>query len=274
MRALLPLIALALVAGCPEAHDEGACGPVPGVCPSPCCDREPECVGDAWVCPGGEPPVSTCAPDPGCGEGCEPVSGSCADECCAPGGEPSCVRGEWVCPAGLRLVDRCAPPPECGEEDRAACAMNGECAVVPASCCATCGEVTLADVVAIRASEREAHRRDVCPAEMIACPPCLPTPFPHLQASCEAGRCTIFDVGEEHGACRSRDDCVVRVANCCECGGDTSPEALIALRRDAVGAYQALVCSPLADCATCAPVYPDGVAADCVEGRCAVSLGR
>ena len=72
----------------------------------------------------------------------------------------------------------------------------------------------------------------------------------------------------ELSACSSDADCRLRVTSCCECGGDTNPDALIAIRSDVEADYMALVCDAT-DCDLCAPVYPDSMEAFCADdGHC------
>jgi hypothetical protein len=164
-----------------------------------------------------------------------------------------------------------------GGGDYYACEYVGDCSLVSTMCCATCGIPTLADVAAVNSEQAMAYYREVaCPEwmEVPACLPCKPGSNPALFSTCAAGRCEARDVTADATltGCTADAECVIRVPDCCECGADTSPQNLIALRLDALGAYTSLVCDPRADCATCAPVYPDTVAAFCEAGVCTARI--
>jgi hypothetical protein len=64
-------------------------------------------------------------------------------------------------------------------------------------------------------------------------------------------------------ACTKDADCRIRVADCCECGGDTGLGRLIGLNVAAENDYTALVCNPSQACDECAPLYPPEVTVAC-----------
>lgn len=157
--------------------------------------------------------------------------------------------------------------------DWAACTSPSECVLLPDTCCETCGLPTADDYDGVNMARTREHRAAVCPGDPPPCLPCVPAPHPYLQATCTAGTCEALDV-RQHAVseCNADADCRVRVTQCCECGGDTSPQALIAVRASA-GAYDALVCDPMAACPECEPVYPDNVRAVCgASGHCEIVI--
>jgi hypothetical protein len=70
--------------------------------------------------------------------------------------------------------------------------------------------------------------------------------------------------------CQSPADCRVRTTDCCECGGATDPEHLIAIAISGDAAYSALVCDPNTACTECAPTYPPAQVV-CVDGHCGIA---
>lgn len=197
----------------------------------------------------------------------------------------------WVAVALLWGAAACAesttPSPDAasgdgntGDGDTTApeCTVPADCVVVPQSCCGTCGVATRGDAIAIPRSRASSHRSEVCRDEM-ACPACAGLSDPTLLATCRAGRCELVDLLDDPAltGCEVASDCRIRTVDCCECGGRTSRDAVVALRADAESAFSALVCdgSGVA-CAECAPVYPPEamVSCDAERRRCTLSWAR
>ncbi len=157
------------------------------------------------------------------------------------------------------------PPPA----DWARCAVNSDCVLRADSCCAPCGAPGLDDVDAVHQARTEEHFRDVCPSPT-PCPLCPVANNPDLLATCEAWACEAVDIRRHFAStCASDDDCRLRVAGCCECGGSTAPADLIAIAWLGEAGYRQLVCDPEQACPECAPVYPDEVEAWCAsDGHC------
>ncbi len=193
--------------------------------------------------------------------------------------------------AGLALISACSSDPSNEETDAAddtstdvsrdnetdsgppswsICAANSDCVLADNSCCGVCSQPELSDVDAINQNEVSDHYADVCDEPDPQCPACALMPNPWLGATCEVELCAAFDLREtELVTCTADDDCALRVTDCCECGGDTNREALIALTTDAVASYVGLVCDPETTCPACEPSYPDTVEAFCsAAGRC------
>jgi hypothetical protein len=77
--------------------------------------------------------------------------------------------------------------------------------------------------------------------------------------------------------CYDKSDCEVRVRQCCECGGDTEADQVIALPAASFDEYQRMVCDRYPPtCDACQPEYPStegfGYIADiyCSSGHCRV----
>jgi hypothetical protein len=151
------------------------------------------------------------------------------------------------------------------------CTASTECVVVPETCCGSCGVAARGDAIALR-QEHVAHYRQAACEYFPPCLPCADDPDPTLVATCAAGLCEVVDLLEHDVTlCSDPADCRVRAQACCECGADTGPSSLIALRTDAEATYQQLVCPADTFCAECASVYPDEATAVCSgEGRCRV----
>ncbi len=199
--------------------------------------------------------------------------GPCCDEMVMPSVDPATCR--YACPAGFDFSG-CEVDPSalCGPAFDAPCEEPTDCELAFDTCCGTCGTPTLDDYDAILRERRDAHRDFVCPDPSTLCPGCAVAPNPSLGATCESNRCTGFDVRAlPLSSCTRDEDCRLRATACCECGADTSPFALIAIRNDAESRYAALVCPSDVGCPECAPAYPAEASAYCADdGHCAVQI--
>lgn len=145
------------------------------------------------------------------------------------------------------------------------CSESSECVIRPASCCGQCGAATRADVIALNANQVAAYTGEVC-GDDFGCPACYMAPDPTLLGTCEAGHCKVVDL-RTHVAteCDQPSDCRIRTTACCECGGPTDVEHIVAISSES--SFAGLVCDGQA-CPECAPIYPDEVAARCSMGHC------
>lgn len=163
------------------------------------------------------------------------------------------------------------PATDAGGPSWTACEINSECVLAANTCCGVCGQAQLGDVDPINASARDAHYASVCDDPDPICPGCPSQVNPWIGATCDTATCAEFDLRTEPiTECATDDECVLRVTGCCECGGDTIPEALISIRGDSVAEYTSRVCDPDATCPGCAPEYPGWVEPACQDGRCTV----
>jgi hypothetical protein len=109
--------------------------------------------------------------------------------------------------------------------------------------------------------------------------PCTPMMSPWLIPTCVASRCEVADIQQSAiTSCTTMEDCRIRVRECCECGGDTDIWRLIALARQRVADYEALVCDMSESiCDPCLANYPPTqglgliAALRCIDGHCAVT---
>jgi hypothetical protein len=158
--------------------------------------------------------------------------------------------------------------------DFTACPGAGTCSLVSRSCCGTCGTPTFDTVTSIATSRLDAYRVSACGSEPIPCPACpAGPPNPNLQPVCASGRCKAIDIHTDPvSACSTTADCSLAFAACCAPCGTVEPWDVIALNTASEGAYHAMVCSPLGDCADCPSTgMPPGLVATCDDTHhCAV----
>jgi hypothetical protein len=186
--------------------------------------------------------------------------------------------GTVLAALGGACTDTTVAPVDGGDTDGPGsfgrCAVTSECRVVARECCGVCGQPTKEDVVAVSRDQERAYRDFVCRGNS-ACPACASIPNPYLAGICRSGECVVVDLAEDPlTSCTDDSDCKLRTVDCCECGGRTSQDALVAIRVDAEAAFSALVCDvPPPLCAECAPVYPPSARAVCPAAtrRCAVA---
>jgi hypothetical protein len=148
-----------------------------------------------------------------------------------------------------------------GTDPWTVCVRNDDCIVVTESCCGSCGAPTRDDGMAINADFRDERWTTQCMGR--SCPPCIDPRDPTLIATCEAGTCTLVDLNEHSStACTANSDCRLRTNDCCECGGGSGGESLIAINVNAEAGYAGLVCDD-AGCDKCLPAYPAEATAVC-----------
>jgi hypothetical protein len=160
-----------------------------------------------------------------------------------------------------------------GTADWGACTLNAECTLEPDGCCAGCPFTDFENLDGVNVMFTAEHRLAVCP-ETMGCEPCAvdidPLRIPPHFATCMDDRCTPVDLSATAMTdCAADTDCRVRVRDCCPCGATLTEGNFIAVRGDAEGDFQGMVCDDLA-CPECEPVYPDTVEAFCDDGTCAL----
>jgi hypothetical protein len=161
-----------------------------------------------------------------------------------------------------------------GLEAAQACDKHSDCMLVQSRC--ACAYLARADVTAFNRRFQDRLTVPACAQR------CQILPSPYLIPSCEAERCQVIDIREHVvSECENVADCALRVRECCECGGNTATDAVIALPRANFAAYQALVCDDAAPvCRACSPSYPptEGVGLiarmSCRNGHCAAEALR
>lgn len=90
-----------------------------------------------------------------------------------------------------------------------------------------------------------------------------------LVATCQAGRCQVVDLAAHAStACTDDAQCRIRTNVCCECGGPTSVDHLVAVNTASEPSFASLVCSSDQACPECMPIYPAEAMALCNDGHC------
>jgi hypothetical protein len=154
-----------------------------------------------------------------------------------------------------------------------ACQVNTDCLLRSASCCGACGAATRQDSIAINKQYASQYSNDVCGPDY-GCPACYSPQDPTLLASCRGGQCVVVDLlAHPSTECQSPSDCRVRTTDCCECGGATDPEHLIAIAINGDSQYSQMICDPNTACPECEPVYPP-VSLGCIDGHCQLVTGN
>ncbi|XXX75471.1 BPTI/Kunitz domain-containing protein [Sorangium sp. So ce134] len=154
--------------------------------------------------------------------------------------------------------------------DMDACMAPGDCVLASPRCCAACNPVDAHDYVAVH-RDLATDFWNTTGCGDVSCAPCqevgeAESTSQYFTAACEAGSCVVLDVRESPlTECTQDADCILRdgVGCCEECGG----KGIVALNANAD--LEALVCPEgFGACPPCAPVYPEGMTAVCLEGRC------
>lgn len=163
-----------------------------------------------------------------------------------------------------------APPLDGSAPGDQPCVDNGDCVLMPISCCGACGAATRGDAIAVNVDNVTAQRNLACQGDM-GCPACAGENQPDLAATCENRQCRLVDLVErtEITGCTQDFECMLRKPGCCACS-----EALntFAIRVDAEPLYQALVCAPDEGCPECEPNFPSNMIATCTAGTCTASV--
>ena len=155
--------------------------------------------------------------------------------------------------------------------DFTSCDVPSDCVLAANSCC-VCGMPELSNMTAVNVESATEYFQSICPTGQIC--ECATFLNPNLLATCDNGVCRAVDVRKDPAsACTDATDCRVRVRECCECGGDTTPGSLIAVIRGG-NAYSELVCDPQTGCAACIPSYPPEASTRCDAGHCVLVDGR
>lgn len=149
------------------------------------------------------------------------------------------------------------------------CDVSADCTLKGPSCCALCEPAQKSNYTAV--NHRYA-RVNACSMFGVACGACaeyagLPT-SQNFAATCVTGRCEVYDIREEpESTCDSDNDCRPRRGlDCCEdCASDV---AWVAVNVNAqVGQNR---CSTTSNCTDCGAPTPNGMAARCTAGHCAM----
>jgi hypothetical protein len=100
------------------------------------------------------------------------------------------------------------------------CSTTSECAVVPNTCCGTCGPPALYEVTSVNAAKASAFHASLCNPQS-NCPECVGIKNAHLLTECRKQSCEAFDVRtSSYAACKTDDDCTLQHTSCCSCEPD------------------------------------------------------
>lgn len=136
--------------------------------------------------------------------------------------------------------------------------------------CCRCNAERLEDALAVASEYIDDVHLDMCTGESApACDAACPAVPPFIIAQCLDGRCAAVDIRDSDlTACRTPDDCRLRMdTSCCPCTG-FAPPAVVAV--STLVDFQEAVCGnePRA-CPECAgPALPPEYGVACVGGHC------
>ncbi len=156
------------------------------------------------------------------------------------------------------------------------CDDGVSCVLTHYGCCDVCGTPELEHLAAVKSDEVAAFHQEQCPVPE-ACPDCINCPNGYLFAECNGPSCAAYDLRDlGYTACSDNSDCLLRAGSgCCESCSEIDPYCgeLIAISTSGASQLADRMCPrDGATCPPCAPIYPDGVAAQCISGRCQVVI--
>jgi len=152
------------------------------------------------------------------------------------------------------------------------CRVPTDCTLVGAGCCGPCEPVAIDGLVAINVGFVNSYVDSVCgDAVCDACPPPVPSSATrqNFGATCESGRCVVFDVREhEISACTDDSDCILRAnMECCEGCSTVAPTAV-----NSSADIVAVLCGAAVPCPACEPALPPNAIPMCAStGHCSVA---
>jgi hypothetical protein len=148
----------------------------------------------------------------------------------------------------------------------ASCQQHVDCVVTYLGCCASCGEQSIANMVAINREDVTGYHAASCGFEPPVCSSCSSFYDPYLVARCVDGQCTALDLFQApFNECTVSDDCHLRTNTCCPCQAGVS---LISASLAQEPELRALLCDADATCDDCSSLSVTDVDAGCREGRC------
>ncbi|MBN1652686.1 MAG: hypothetical protein JXA30_02805 [Deltaproteobacteria bacterium] len=156
------------------------------------------------------------------------------------------------------------------------CKVNSDCVNVAVNC--FCRWPQIEDVAAIN---RRWVDHWVSPSCNIKCEsPSSAWLIPYCKKSGQndLSKCEAIDLSVHPlTKCETKEDCQMRVRECCECGGNTAIDQVIAMPQNNFEDYQYLICDKTPpECEKCEPNYPPTVGLgniaeiSCYEGHCRV----
>lgn len=167
---------------------------------------------------------------------------------------------------GAALVDAAGGTSGVSVAAFASCQRHVDCVVTHRGCCASCGEQSLANVVAVSRELVADYRAAACGLEPPACSTCTNFSNPYLVARCVDGQCAASDLFRTPlSECKVSADCNLRSNSCCPCDENAQ---LISVSAAQEPELRAQLCDADTMCDDCSTVSVTDVDAGCRDGRC------
>lgn len=146
------------------------------------------------------------------------------------------------------------------------CQRHVDCVVTHRGCCTSCGEESLANVVALNRDEVATYRDAACGSEAAVCSPCTSFSNPYLVARCVDGQCAASDLFQApFSECEVSEDCHLRSNACCPC---QQGAPLISVSVVQEPQLRAQLCDADTTCDDCSSVSVTDVDGGCRDGHC------
>jgi hypothetical protein len=151
-----------------------------------------------------------------------------------------------------------------------ACTRHSDCALADRTCCGACNS-SFPWVMAQSSWPIRLIDAGIC-IPVASCSGCEVQALfsAGLDALCLEGMCTAIDLGES-AYCDTDADCHVRTKDCCECGGDTALNGVMAVGKS----YPSRPdwCPRDQACDACMPTYPQETFCETTLHRCSFTMG-
>lgn len=146
------------------------------------------------------------------------------------------------------------------------CQRHTDCVLTDRGCCTSCGEESLANVVAVNREDVTGYHEAACGLAPAACSSCSSFYNPYLVARCVDGQCTASDLFQApFTECSVWEDCHLRSNGCCPCQ-DGAPLISVSVTQEPL--LRSQLCDADATCDDCSSFSVTDVDAGCRDGRC------
>jgi hypothetical protein len=174
--------------------------------------------------------------------------------------------GEAGAAGGPELVDAAGGVGGVSVAAFAACQRHTDCVLTHRGCCTSCGEESLASMVALSREEVVSYHAASCGSEVLACRSCTSFSNPYLIARCVDGQCAAANLFQApFNDCKVSEDCHLRSNTCCPCQQGAS---LISVGVASEPELRAQLCDADATCDECSSVPVTDIDFGCRDGRC------
>jgi hypothetical protein len=148
----------------------------------------------------------------------------------------------------------------------ASCQRHVDCVITHSGCCASCGNESLANVVALSREGFEGYRAAACGSTPPVCSQCTSFFNPYLVARCVDGQCAASDLFHApFTECTVSADCHIRSNRCCPCQENAS---FISVNVAQESELRTELCDADTICDDCSSIDVTDIDAGCREGRC------